>query len=122
MNNMDNREGRNVTEIYGADGVEGVEVKSLGDMTKRRIACNGIFIQLGLIPNTEFCVDLLDFNDKGEIKIKPDCSTNAQGIFACGDVTEVFGKRIIIASGEGAKAALSAKQYLYEIKNESIEK
>ena len=91
-------------------------------MTKRRIACGGVFIQVGLIPNTEFCLDLLELNDKGEIRIQPDCSTSVEGIFACGDVTEVFGKRIIIASGEGAKAALSAKQYLYEKKNESIDK
>jgi alkyl hydroperoxide reductase subunit F len=101
-----------LTEIYGDDKVEGVEVQSLGDMTKRKIVCNGVFIQVGLIPNTEFCLDLVDLNEKGEIKINPDCSTSADGIFACGDVTEVYGKRIIIASGEGAKAALSAKQYL----------
>ena len=111
-----------VTEIYGKESVKGVEVQSLSDMTKRRIACGGVFIQVGLIPNTEFCLDLLELNDKGEIRIQPDCSTSVEGIFACGDVTEVFGKRIIIASGEGAKAALSAKQYLYEKKNESIDK
>ena len=109
-----------VIEIYGKDNVEGVEVQSLGDLAKRRIACSGVFIQVGLIPNTEFCIDLLELNDKGEIKIGPDCSTSAEGVFACGDVTNVLGKRIIIASGEGAKAALSAKQYLYEKKKESL--
>jgi alkyl hydroperoxide reductase subunit F len=101
-----------VIEIYGKDNVEGVEVQSLVDLSKHRIACSGVFIQVGLIPNTEFCLDLLELNDRGEIKIRPDCSTSAEGIFACGDVTDVVGKRIIIASGEGAKAALSAKQYL----------
>jgi alkyl hydroperoxide reductase subunit F len=109
-----------VTEIYGKDNVEGVEVQSLGDLTKRRIACSGVFIQVGLIPNSEFCLDLLELNDRGEIRIRPDCSTSAEGIFACGDVTDVFGKRIIIASGEGAKAALTAKQYLYEKNKESV--
>lgn len=103
-----------VIEIYGKDNVEGVEVESLSNKAKRKIACSGIFIQVGLIPNTEFCINLLELNDRGEIKIGPDCSTAAEGIFACGDVTEVSGKRIIIASGEGAKAALSAKQYLYK--------
>ena len=88
-----------VTEIYGEDKVEGVEIQSLGDLTRRHIACSGIFVQVGLIPNTEFCLGLLKLNEKGEIKIKPDCSTNVQGIFACGDVTEVFAKIIIIASG-----------------------
>jgi alkyl hydroperoxide reductase subunit F len=103
-----------VVEIYGENRVEGVEIQSLEDMTKQKIACSGVFIQVGLIPNTEFCIDLIKLNGKGEIRIKQDCSTTTEGIFACGDVTEVSGKRIIIASGEGAKAALSAKQYLYE--------
>ena len=111
-----------VTEIYGKNNVEGVEVQSLADLCKQQIACSGVFIQVGLIPNTEFCLNLLDLNDKGEIKIGPDCSTSAEGIFACGDVTEVFGKRIIIASGEGAKAALSAKQYLHEKNKKSVGK
>ena len=105
-----------VTEIYGEESVEGVDVQSLGDLAKRRIPCAGVFIQVGLIPNTEFCMGLLDLNDKGEIKIGPDGSTSAEGVFACGDVTEISGKRIIIASGEGAKAALSAKQYLARIR------
>jgi alkyl hydroperoxide reductase subunit F len=101
-------------EIRGDDKVEAVVVQSLEDMTKRTIPSSGVFIQVGLIPNTEFCMNVVETNDKGEIKIKPDCSTSAEGIFACGDVTDIFGKRIIIASGEGAKAALSVKQYLYE--------
>jgi alkyl hydroperoxide reductase subunit F len=105
-----------VTEIYGKDNVEGVEVQSLGDLSKLRIACSGVFIQVGLIPNTEFCLNLAELNDRGEIKIRPDCSTSVEGIFACGDVTNVVGKRIIIASGEGAKAALSARRYLREKK------
>lgn len=111
-----------LTGIYGNDKVEGVQVQFLDDMTKHKIDCSGVFIQVGLIPNTELCIHLLELNEKGEIKIKPDCSTSADGIFACGDVTEVFGKRIIIASGEGAKSALSAKQYLYEKKNEPVGK
>lgn len=108
-----------VIEIYGEDKVEGVCVQSLEDMAKRKIECSGVFIQVGLIPNTEFCIDLLELNDRGEIKTRPDCSTSAGGIFACGDVTDVFGKRIIIASGEGAKAALAAKKYLNEKKKAS---
>ena len=111
-----------VIEIYGKDNVEGVEVQFLGNLSKRRIACSGVFIQVGLIPNTEFCLNLLELNDRGEIKIRPGCSTSAEGIFACGDVTDVVGKRIIIASGEGAKAALSAKQYLHEKNKKSVGK
>ncbi|MEW6601159.1 MAG: hypothetical protein AB1499_09325 [Nitrospirota bacterium] len=55
-------------------------------------------------------------NERGEIIIGPDCSTSCPGIFAAGDVTNAFGKRIIIASGEGAKAALAARQYILKLK------
>jgi len=64
------------------------------------------------MPGTEFCQDLVKLNEKGEIIINPDCSTSVEGIFVCGDVTDCFGKRMVIPSGEGAKAVLSAKKYL----------
>ncbi len=105
-------ERHDLTEIHGVDKVEAVTVQSMEDLDERRIDCQAVFIQVGLVPNTEFCQDLLDLNDKGEIVISADCSTSVEGIFACGDVTTAFGKRIIIASGEGAKAALNAKRYL----------
>jgi len=105
-------EGYDVIEIQGKDKVEGVVVQSQSELSTRQIPCDGVFIQVGFLPNAEFCRDLLRLNEKGEVIINPDCSTDIDGIFACGDVTDVFGKRIIIASGEGAKAVLSAKQYL----------
>ena len=64
-----------VIEIYGENKVEGVEVQSIDNLTRHRIACSAVFIQVGLIPNTEFCMGLLELNERGEIKIKPDCST-----------------------------------------------
>lgn len=105
-------EGYDVLEIKGKDKVESVVVQSQETLIKREIPCEGVFIQIGLLPNTEFCRGLVRLNEKGEIVISPDCSTNIEGIFAAGDVTNAFGKRIIIASGEGAKAALRAKKYL----------
>jgi NADH-dependent peroxiredoxin subunit F len=109
---MDILERHDVTEIHGNDSVEAITVQSMEDLGKREIDCEAVFIQVGLVPNTEFCQGFLDLNEKGEILIGPDCSTSVKGIFACGDATTAFGKRIIIASGEGAKAALRAKQYL----------
>jgi alkyl hydroperoxide reductase subunit F len=105
-------ERHDLTEIHGTDKVEAVTIQSMEDLSRWRIDCQAVYIQVGLVPNTEFCQDLLDLNGKGEIVIGPDCSTSAAGVFACGDVTTAFGKRIIIASGEGAKAALNAKRYL----------
>ncbi len=65
-----------------------------------------------MLANSALCSHLVEVNEKGEIEINPDCSTSREGIFACGDVTDAFGKRIIIASGEGAKAALAVRNYL----------
>ncbi|MBN1359388.1 MAG: FAD-dependent oxidoreductase [Sedimentisphaerales bacterium] len=105
-------ERHDVIEIHGRDRVEAVTVQSMENLKNGRLSCQAVFIQVGLVPNTEFCQDMLELNDRGEIVIGPDCSTSTEGVFACGDVTNAYGKRIIIASGEGAKAALSAKQYL----------
>ena len=66
-------------------------------------------------PNSSVVSDLVRLNEKGEIIVNSDCSTSFPGIFAAGDVTNAFGKRIIIASGEGAKAALAARQYILNI-------
>jgi alkyl hydroperoxide reductase subunit F len=105
-------ENHDVLEIQGDDKVEGIIIQTQDSQKKRQIKCQGVFIQIGLLPNTEFCQDLVKLNERGEIMISPDCSTNVRGLFACGSVTNAFGKRIIIASGEGAKAVLSMKKYL----------
>lgn len=113
---VDILEGYDIVEIKGKDKVEGVIIQSQDKLTTKEILCKGVFIQIGLLPNTEFCSELVRVNEKGEIIIRPDCSTNVNGIFACGDVTNGFGKRIVIASGEGAKATLSVKKYLLKRK------
>jgi alkyl hydroperoxide reductase subunit F len=110
--NVEIMEKHDIVEIQGADRVKGVIIQSLETLEKKKIACRGVFIQIGLSPNTEFCRKLVNLNEKQEIIIQSDCSTNIEGLFACGDVTNAFGKRIVIASGEGAKAALSARKYI----------
>lgn len=73
---------------------------------------NGVFVQIGLVPNSNFAKGLVDMTPHGEIKIDERGRTSAAGIFACGDVTTVPYKQIVIAMGEGAKAALAAFDYL----------
>jgi len=73
---------------------------------------NGVFIQIGLVPNSSFAKGVVDLSHYGEILVNSRCETNVPGIFACGDVTNVPFKQIIISMGEGAKAALSAFEYL----------
>ena len=67
-----------------------------------------MFIEVGWTPNTEILDGLVDLNDRGEIIVDVDGRTSLPGVFAAGDVTSVKSKQIIIAAGEGAKAALEA--------------
>jgi len=110
-------EGYDVMEIVGDEKVESIIIQPQDTHEKIEITCQAVFIQIGFLPNNEFCTDLVHLNEKGEIMIQADCSTNVNGIFACGDITNAYGKRIIIATGEGAKAALRVRQYLLQDKN-----
>lgn len=73
---------------------------------------SGVFIQIGLVPNSSFLTDVVDLTKYGEVKIDERGRTSEPGIFACGDVTTVPYKQIVIAMGEGAKASLAAFDYL----------
>ncbi len=101
-----------VAEIKGVQQVESVIVKSRTDGSVTEIKVQGIFIEIGLVPNTSMVKDLLDLNEFGEINVDCACRTSRPGIFAAGDVSSVPFKQIIIAAGEGAKAALSACEYV----------
>jgi NADH-dependent peroxiredoxin subunit F len=72
----------------------------------------GVFVQIGLVPNTEFLKGAVELSKYGEIVVDAKCHTNVPGVFAAGDATTVPYKQIVIAAGEGAKAALSAFDYL----------
>jgi len=98
-----------ISEIYGSKFVEGIKIDTLGK--SRDIKLQGIFVEIGLIPNS----DLIDFvakNQLGEIIVSCANETNIPGVFAAGDVTNVPEKQIIVAAGEGAKATLTAFRYL----------
>ena len=101
-----------VKEILGENRVSGIKIRN--NKTKKHTALdvNGIFVEIGLIPNSSFAEGIVDMNDKKEIKVNCKCQTNVMGVFAAGDVTNVPNKQIVIAAGEGAKAALSASAYL----------
>lgn len=101
-----------VQEIYGDHRATGLRVKCRESSEDRELEVSGVFIEIGWAPNTALLSSLVSLNQRGEIQIRPDCSTSCPGIFAAGDVTDAFGKRVIIAAGEGAKAALSAYEYL----------
>ena len=101
------------TEITG-DGnkVNGIRYKDRATGEDHHIVLEGIFVQIGLVPNTEFLKGTVELSKYGEIVVDAKCHTNIPGVFAAGDVTTVPYKQIVIAAGEGAKAALSAFDYL----------
>lgn len=99
-------------EIHGKDKVEGFTVKNLQTGETRRLEVDGVFIEVGLFPQTDFALDLIETNERGEIKVDRHGQTGVRGIFAAGDATDNHDKQIVIAAGEGAKAALAAFEYL----------
>ena len=101
------------SEITG-DGkkVNGLRYKDRITTQEHTVALEGVFVQIGLIPNTEFVKGTVELSKYGEIVVDAKCHTNVPGVFAAGDVTTVPYKQIVIAAGEGAKAALSAFDYL----------
>jgi len=98
-----------VAAILGEKFVNGIKVRRNG--AEEDLSVQGIFVEIGLIPNSSFAKGL-EMNEKNEIKINSNNETSLSGVFAAGDVTDVSEKQIIVAAGEGAKAALSAFRYL----------
>ncbi len=99
-------------EIRGEQAVEGIVVH--GKDETREIAVQGLFVELGLVPNSQLAADLVLTNASGKIVVDSKCATSRPGVFACGDVTDVFVEQVLISIGEGAKAALSAYEYLLQ--------
>jgi thioredoxin reductase len=104
------------TEITG-DGqkVNGLRYKSRVDGVEHTVALEGVFVQIGLVPNTEWLDGALERNRFGEIVVDARGQTSAEGVFAAGDATTTPYKQIIIATGDGAKAALSAFDHLIRV-------
>jgi thioredoxin reductase len=99
-----------VVEILGDKFVTGVVVEWEGK--RETLSVQGVFIEIGYVPSSDFAAGLVKLNERNEIIVDARCRTSVDGIFAAGDVTSVPQKQIIVAAGEGAKAALSAYEYL----------
>ncbi len=100
-------------KVNGNEFVESIVYKSRETDEEKTLNVEGMFVEIGLSPRSEVVKDLVEINKIGEIVINPENnSTSVAGIFAAGDVTNIRQKQIIIAMGEGAKAALGAFEYL----------
>ena len=101
------------TEVTG-DGqkVNGLRYKDRQSDELRTVELEGIFVQIGLLPNTDWLKGTIELSPRGEIIVDARGETSMPGVFAAGDVTTVPYKQIVIAVGEGAKASLSAFDHL----------
>lgn len=105
-----------VTEVHGnGDKVVAISYENRETHELHRVALEGVFVQIGLVPNTEWLKGTLDLTPRGEIEVTAKGETSLPGVFAAGDATTTPYKQIIIATGDGAKAALSAFDYLIRL-------
>jgi len=104
------------TEVTGdGEKVTGLVYKDRSSEETHMVELAGIFVQIGLVPNTEFLGDAVALTNRGEIEIDARAHTSREGIFAAGDATTVPYKQIVIAMGQGSTAALSAFDYLIRL-------
>jgi len=95
--------------------VEGITIRNLKSSEEKRIEVGGVFVEIGLIPNNGLVKGITKLNEHGEVEVTCSCEAGLPGLFAAGDVTNVPEKQIVVAAGEGAKAALQAQRYLQRI-------
>lgn len=100
-----------VQRVEGDQFVTGLSLVGVNGET-RTLAVEGVFVEFGLIPNNELVRDLVALDEAGHVVVDQQCETSCPGLFAAGDVTNVYAEQVPVAIGEGIKAALSAWDYL----------
>src|SRR5271157_4117268 len=102
-------------KILGQGLTEGIIIKEIKTGKTQQLDVTGIFIEIGLEPNSDMVRNLIKLNQNGEVPVNCSGETEIPGLYAAGDVTTVPEKQIVIAAGEGAKAALQADRYLQRL-------
>jgi thioredoxin reductase (NADPH) len=110
-----------VESIEGDGEVKGVILRDLKTGKRWQRPCDGIFIFVGTVPNTQFLKGLVEMDEQGYIITDEDMRTSVDGIFACGDARKKLLRQIITACGEGATAAFAAQRYVEKIKGTAYE-
>lgn len=104
-------------KIEGKNFVDSIIYEDGETGKQKKLRVEGVFVEIGSQPATSFVKELVDFSERDEIKINlKTCETKTPGLFAAGDVTDVFPKQIVVAAGEGAKAAVNAYKYIQSLK------
>jgi len=104
-----------VVAITGEKLVDSIKIRDLKTKQERELQVGGVFVEIGLMPNSDLVKGVAALNRIGEIEVNCNNETNVPGLFAAGDVTNVPEKQIVVAAGEGAKAALQAHRYLQRL-------
>ena len=105
-----------VNEILGETNVQGVRVTDLKSKEETDISCDGVFIFVGLVPNTNFIKDIIKLDENGYVIADSRMRASRDGIFACGDCRQTILRQVVTACGDGAFAAFSAQQYVEDLK------
>ena len=105
-----------VEEISGEDTFESITIRNVKDNKTSKIKLDGLFISIGMDPNTEFVKGFIDLDELGQIKVNQSMATSQPGIFAAGDVTNACPEQMATAVGTGVAAALSVDEYLSNLK------
>ncbi|HEY9130788.1 MAG TPA: alkyl hydroperoxide reductase subunit F [Dyella sp.] len=120
--NVDVMVNAQTTEVLGDDSkVQGLSYTDRTTGESHKLELEGIFVQIGLLPNTEWLKTSVKLSSRGEIEVDAHGRTSVPGVFAAGDATTTPFKQIIIAMGEGAKASLSAFDHLIRLPVETVE-
>ena len=104
-----------VLRIEGSTRVEGIVLRDMKTGQERDLEVHAVFVEVGLIPNSDLVSGIVHLNELGEIQVSCSCETGVPGLFAAGDVTNVPEKQIVVSAGEGAKAAIQAHRYLQRL-------
>jgi alkyl hydroperoxide reductase subunit F len=112
LKNVDVFTNAQTTEITGDQKVDGLVYKDRATGELKKVALEGVFIQIGLVPNTDWLKGVVELTKHGEIVVDARGQTSVPGVFAAGDCTTVPYKQIVIAMGEGSKASLAAFDHL----------
>jgi alkyl hydroperoxide reductase subunit F len=111
--NVEVLEGFKVESVQGDDYARKIVVQSNGN--SKELSADAFFVELELVPQSQLVADLVDLDDTNKIVVDCQNRTSHEGIFAAGDVTNVVAEQVLICVGEGAKAALTAYEYLLEL-------
>lgn len=107
-----------IESFYGEESLKGVKIKNLKTGEVEDFATDGAFIFIGYVPNTEFLQGCFPLNDRGEIPVDANMNTEVKGVFAAGDCIAKKYRQVTMAVGEATAAALSAAEYVHNLKQD----